>query len=542
MSAFNNAQDFLPVIEHSELRFHSDSIEMPVQLFSEEADYKFGVLDIKIRPGIPINSKHIHILFNIDCSGSMSDQCSDGRTKMEHIVYTLKNMIRIFYKESNCNISVHIQKFDGDVAQVVSGLNNIRDRPLEALLKEIDDSIVPNGCTNIEKALETASFELASYYALNPDHEIVHVLLTDGEITNGSQNYEHLLSLVPKGCTNIFLGYGLEHDSDLLSHLACNKGNEYRFIDALEKAGFVYGEVIHGLLYKAIEDITLTSGTAEFYDFRTNKWHNSIQVGNLLSEQKKTFHVRSKTPTPGLCSVSVYGKTIVKTRETQVIDIYENQCDVSTSTFAEPVNLGIYVFRQRTQELLYEAKHLSTERRQIVPVLDSMRPFEDELSPLPSLNNMRNVQKNLKEKLNEFHQKMIAYVRDNNLQNDPIMRMLCDDIYIAYKTIGTSVGTMYTTARQSSNGNQHTYMCSATQPMFRRERQRSFNANFNFGVPKKRMANASPDANTVVLNFEALELNTRETLDIENYTPSDAFMSPFQSSSVVDVMREVSGL
>jgi hypothetical protein len=67
--------------------------------------------------------------------------------------------------------------------------------------------------------------------------------------------------------------------------------------------------------------------------------------------------------------------------------------------------------------------------------------------------------------------------------------------------------------------------------------------NFDFGAPKKRRPNASSNDNTVVFKMDALETIIKEdTLDIENYTPSDAFMSPFQSSSVVDVMREVSGM
>jgi hypothetical protein len=44
--------------------------------------------------------------------------------------------------------------------------------------------------------------------------------------------------------------------------------------------------------------------------------------------------------------------------------------------------------------------------------------------------------------------------------------MLCDDIYIAYKTINSPLGIMYTSARHTSNGRQQTYMCSATQNFY----------------------------------------------------------------------------
>ena len=39
-----------PIIDCATLRFHSDTIPYPIKVFSnEESEYKFGILDIKIR-------------------------------------------------------------------------------------------------------------------------------------------------------------------------------------------------------------------------------------------------------------------------------------------------------------------------------------------------------------------------------------------------------------------------------------------------------------------------------------------------------------
>ena len=122
---------------------------------------------------------------------------------------------------------------------------------------------------------------------MNPDHDVAHIFLTDGEITDGSQDLHLLKYLVPIDCTNIFIGYGIQHDSLLLAGLAKNKNNEYRFIDALEQAGLVYGEIIHGLFYKAIADVVLETNGCEMYDYSTNTWTTSLEIGNLLSEQKR---------------------------------------------------------------------------------------------------------------------------------------------------------------------------------------------------------------------------------------------------------------
>ena len=182
----------------------------------------FGIFNLHIRSEIPITSKHIHIFFTIDGSGSMSDICVDGRTKMQHIHYTLENMIRIFYENPECNISIHIQSFDTKIKKHIEGVSNIKEENLEYLISKIN-TIKPGGSTNIEVALNSACEQITYYKLDNPQHEVVHLFLTDGEITDGSNDMDLLKSIVPVDCTNIFIGYGLEHDSRLLSFLGNKK-------------------------------------------------------------------------------------------------------------------------------------------------------------------------------------------------------------------------------------------------------------------------------------------------------------------------------
>lgn len=509
-----------PIIDYATLCFHNTSIPEPIKIFKEEeSEYKFGVLNIKIRNEIPITTKHIHMFFTIDSSGSMSEFCSDGRTKMEHIHHTLENMLRIFNENKECNISVHIQSFDTNVNTIISDVKNISQTNLEELIL-LSQKIMPEGSTNIELALQKASEEITNYHTANPEHEVVHIFLTDGDITEGTHSYDELIELVPKSCTNIFIGYGIDHDSKLLSCISSKKGNEYRFIDALDKSGFVYGEIIHGILYKAIEDVTLTAKNGELYDFQTNKWYNSIQIGNLLSEQKKTFHVRSKNPEN--CHISIFGKTIIQTRKFQTINFYENQSHVTRS---DNIDLGVYIFRQKTQEFLYQSRN-----------------SHDEFEQLKQQNN------NLKQELNDFHRIMLNYMKDNILENCPIMKMLCDDIYIAYKTIGTSLGSMYTCARQTSNGRQQSYMCSAThtQNLYESPVNKRMSLRIPGRIRLQRQTNA-PNGNfsgeTQPYSFDnCLDiLSALDETNIDNYTPSQDFLSPFLSDGVVTLMREVSG-
>lgn len=527
-----------PIINYTTLRFHSNIIPYPVQIFNDEdSEYKFGILDIKIRSEIPINTKHIHMFFTIDASGSMSDICSDGRTKMAHIHHTLENMLRIFHENRECNISVHVQAFDNIINTVISNVPNIHDADIKKLIVLISQQIKPCGSTNIELALEKASEEINIYHTTNPDHEIVHIFLTDGDITLGSRDYSHLLELVPKNCTNIFIGYGLNHDSELLSHLSTEKGNEYRFVDALEKAGLVYGEVVHSILYKAIEDVTLLATGAELFNYQTNTWSNVLEIGNLLSEQMKTFHVRTKNVDG--CYISINGKTIIKTRQFQTINIYEKQTDVSSLNYLSETNdLGVYLFRHKTQELLYESKQISLLYKKSYIQSSGLNDYTEIESNVKILQQ----QKFLKEKMKEFHKTMINYMKDKNIKNDPMMNMLCDDIYIAYKTTGTTLGTMYTCARQTSNGRQQTYMCSATHTQ---------NIYSNCIKPPKmlrlqRQTNAPSigfkETTQVFHMIHSIDQKINNDNCIDNYEPSQDYLSPFLSDGVLTLMRDISGI
>jgi hypothetical protein len=323
-------------------------------------------------------------------------------------------------------------------------------------------------------------------------------------------------------------------------HLSREKGNEYRFIDASEKAGLVYGEVIHSILYKAIEDVTLSANSAELYNYQTNTWTKDIQIGNLVSEQMKTYHVRSKNI--DRCSISINGKTIIKTRQFQQINIYEKLIDVRVYNYlSQKTDLGVYLFRQRTQELLYESRQFSGHyKKSYTPKYIINRDKGTTLEE--STQSLQEKQTELKEKINEFYKTMINYMKDKTLESHPIMKMLCDDIYIAYKTTGTPLGRMYTCARQTSNGRQQIYMCSSSSildldidninykplGMVRLQRHTTDISSLMYLSSEQ---NIVPDSNNITtINH------------IDNYVPNQDILSPFSTPEVVSLMREVSGI
>lgn len=491
----NNNNNIDSKIESINLEFLPKDILIPecLQYLNE---YNFGILNITMNKhdddykdeSIKEKTKtKLHVNFNIDSSGSMQDICNDRRSKMEHILFTLENMLRIFHENEKFEISIHIQSFDSHVKDIITNIQNIHDEDIEELVKKIR-KIRPLDSTNIELALKTASNNLTNEMVTNEKKEYVHIFLTDGEITQGTKDLEELKSLVPKDIKNIFIGYGKDHDSHVLSNLARGKKNEYRFIDALEKAGLIYGEIVHSLFYKAIEEVTINCIDCEIYDFETNEWATLVEIGDLLYEQKKTYHIRTNNPES--CKVEIIGKSFKKLIGNDNKHNNEN----------EILN---YLFRQKTQELLFEARKLSDDNN--LMMMNSFQEEEDDITKM-------------KKKLKEFLNHLLEYIKNNQLQNNNFLKMLCDDIYIVNKTLGTRYGNMFSCARQTSQGRQQSYTCSEIEdqePLGLLKLKRSTHVTFN-NIPL-----------------------TQE--EIDDYKLSQDILSPYSTNSQISMMRSVSG-
>ena len=458
-----------PIINLAILNFHNNSVPVPDCLIPHDnLESSFGIANIQMRDEIPIIPA-IHLSFTIDRSGSMSFLCADGRTKMEHIIHTLENMIRIFHQKTDTKISIRVHSFDGAIYVDVATIEDLgqKSQPeLEAIIHRVRQ-ISPGGATNIEKALIASNNHLDAYIEKHPSIRVVQLFMTDGEISEGSTDNKYLKSLVSKKYPNIFMGYGLEHDALLLKCLASDgQHNEYRFVDNLEKSGLVYGEVIHQLLYPALEEVSLFAEGCELYNYATNTWSSKLDVGNLVSEQHKIFHIRATTPDKA--QIAIYGRTIHATRYKESLSN-----TIEFQTHALPVNISIgtkcdltnYLFRQHTQEYLFKTNRLlesqyEMSKTPLNPLAKYSMYYQSQ--PEPSKNDeavqqIRKEKESLKQQMKDFFKSMLDYITSKNLKEDMFFKTLCDDMYIALKSFDTQHGMMYAAARQTSQGRQQTY-------------------------------------------------------------------------------------
>ena len=431
------------IIANTYIELHRKDSESKESELWNTNEYQFAILQVEIADTQVIETPQ-HVVFGIDISGSMSDQCADGRTKMHHIIHTTKNIIDVFSKkENNSNITVEIYGFD-DAIETIIAPTKCDETTRDKIHAEINTKMNPRNSTNIEIALKTANARLQPI-----KQRKTHIFMTDGQITAGETNVKKLEKYIDDSYPNIFIGFGNDHDAQLLQQLAKSINNSYYYIDHVETAGLAYGEICHTILYPALQDITITINNGEIYDFRTNTWNKELQIASLLGEAKKTYHLRTTT-TPELLSAEISASTNDHQKMVDHVDVLpalKNEDSILLSN-----DLTKYFYRQRTQELLYGVQQCIKEQEQ--EDQDQDQDQEDQQ------DKKRKTVKEHYDKLKTFLKNMKNYMIANNVTDDEFMKNLCDDIGItltALKTANKNLVAAYCTGRVLSNGTQGAY-------------------------------------------------------------------------------------
>jgi hypothetical protein len=403
---------------------------------SPESDTKlshnFHTVDLVTGKLKNVALKELLLALNIDRSGSMVSQAKDGYTALQHTIHTAKNIIGYLeeLKEDNpeLNLNLLINLFDDKNTMI--GLYEIGQKSEEVKKEYIKklEKVEPRGATNISGAFE--KIKENTVYSSTPNEKKAHILMTDGRPNDGKTSAEGIIENNPAG-NQIVIGYGTGHDAVLLQKMAELSKGSYHFVDSIENAGMVYGEIIHGLLYAAVKNISVVIKGAEVYDFTTNTWTNKISFNTFASEHTQSLIMRNSWDTVEPISFNiVYTETgnNVKHSKTEVFNSYNCTNGESKET-SRSIDVEKQMFRQKTLDALFKAKSTLLEA-------------EKELLE----KNLLELQKELKE-----------FMKRNKLEDDAFMQKLVTDVYVAYTGINSHNGAAFINSRRTTQGYQRAY-------------------------------------------------------------------------------------
>jgi len=424
-------------ISKAEILIHSDKASLPLIDIGE--DEYFGILKVNILKTRLVKTPTF-IKFMIDKTGSMGEVERVGYTKMHYVIETFVSMMK-YLATLDTDIFVQVNAFNTTVDELVKCVKISSDN-LEEINNKIK-GIVCDGSTDIGLAMNKANEELVKYAEENPGHQLAHVFMTDGEPTSGIMSFPVLVGLVNESFSNIFIGFGLHHNVDLLSKMAEKKNAEYQFVDNMENTSLVYGETVHKFIYPAIRNVEIKIENGQLYDWQKNEWTYCLYEDIIIGEAEKVYHIKTSEPynvnvhiSGNLASVPDTSDTLEFDSNFKLLETAMSMPDLQNIETGEVMtsDLTKYAFRQKVQELLYRAK-----------------------------NNEMITKLSLKNELREAFRTIRKYMRLNQLFDDGLLKMLCDDIVITYRTLGKQHGRVFALARQATQGKQKTYNISSSQ-------------------------------------------------------------------------------
>ena len=557
--------DLIAKSEHHMMYMGSNGKELPT----------FGILRIEV-PIIPISTQPLAILLNLDHSGSMDDPCADGRTKMQHIKHTIKNILRVLMlkldETPELEIYMCIDIFSHNVENILhdsqetlgDGFIQITKPSVKFIIDEVE-RIVPWGCTNIELSLKTAQNQISTFKQNYPDFRVAHIQLTDGQATMGKSIPEDLKTWVDTSYRNIFVGYGEDHDGHLMASLGeLSPMCEYKFVDIIENTGLVYGEILYNLLYPlydSVVNLTVSEG-AKIYDWRTNTWVQNMAIPPLSGNSEKIFQMVADgtVPTDDICVDICVEED--EPNDNYMFDIAMSlprlvcvegaSVPSSLQPMFVPNDLTLFMLRQLTQEHLYMVREFENERVYGIANRGIQKPLlrrqtayiymdDTHLVDIPSDLEIKHRQ--IKNALLEhFHELSVyheSFMGGDDEKNCTFLKVLMDDMYVAIQNMGTKHGLMYTTARQTSQGRQSSYIPNGQRPS-----QSSHTTVSGASI-------ACPGYSNPGLPGEARPSwstqGTEETVDLygknddQEYNLSDNTNTPYMNRDVMSMMTQVQG-
>ena len=281
---------------------------------------------------------------------------------------------------------------------------------------------------------EDAFAELNTVY--QEDATNIHIFMTDGAPTVGSEVASELCEYLPSTFEHFFLGFNVNHNSKLLYDLCLRTSSHYYFIDTPENSSLIYGEILHAFLYRTHSLEFKSSGKITFYDYKTNNWLHTYNYGYIGSDDTVSIHFKFDWDTPvedltftingtqidtDVVSYSVYDVS------TEIDTLYDPSSTTSCSTRNTEVEK--YYYRQHVLETLFTC-------------------LRNQVYDTTTRTNME-----------ELFEKIKQFCEENELTDDPFMSQLKDDLSMVYTTSqhGNVFDTPYCLARHVSQGAQTAY-------------------------------------------------------------------------------------
>lgn len=217
----------------------------------------------------------VHLIALIDTSGSM---------ELDDKLKNVNTSLTILLEHMTVNDYLSLITFDTAAHMHFSQKKMTSDGKTEVV--HIIESLEPNGSTNMSAAILQANEVLLN----NPVVKECVIFLTDGQANIGVIDSTGLISLLETTMAThstlsyTTIGYGTDHNTELLRVLASEGGGSYNVVNSLENTAVVFGDILGGLLTCVAQNVKITYpvDTKTYTGYAVHD--NTVHVGDVQSE------------------------------------------------------------------------------------------------------------------------------------------------------------------------------------------------------------------------------------------------------------------
>jgi len=392
-----------------------------------ELSHNFGVSHMTVLKSELVNKKY-HIVLTLDRSGSMMET-------LPQVKHTLKNMLDYLCSTECDDMYVSILFFDHEVIRVTTN-EKLTSESNEKIMTDVNE-VYARGSTDIGLAFQ----EIEKLYM--EDASNIHIFMTDGSATVGEGKCQLLAEMLDHRYEHNFLGFGIQHNEKLLYAITLSTNGNYYFIDSIENAGLIYGEVLNKILFRKYERVTFASDTLQFYNYKNNKWESSYVLGNVGSEDSFDVNFRFGWDVPHQELSYSVAYAHITTDATSTLEDGTDEYSVtaydptqSAESSERDISTEKYYYRQRVLEEMFLANQLTDTMfhyRGIVP------------DPVTQSN------------ISKLFDEIKKFMNDQDLTEDLFMKQLLDDLSITHQSFSNPQMGAFGVSRQISQGQQRAY-------------------------------------------------------------------------------------
>lgn len=370
----------------------------------ESASMRKVALRLKGKPREDQESAHLCIV--LDTSDSMNDGAKLGSCK-KSIGFILDLM-----RDKD---AVSLVTF-GEDAKVVAKCVEMRAENKANFLAQVS-GIHTDGCTNMSAGLISAKEVIEPADSTRKQGIL---LLTDGHANRGVYNPDSLFDVVKNvtevraGLTAHTVGYGFDHNSELLVKIGEWTGGTYSVVKNLEDVATVFGGILGGMVSTVAQNvrIVLPAGYKVLSQLpmeTADSGETTVRIGDVQSEVSTILLL--EVPVDNVAPVKVTGFDLLETKEVEqqlTIDA------VPTLSEADQQNLDFAFLRVEIVGLLKEVATAPVPHPNAAPLLSRLDALEARLRAMPTtLRALTSVMEYDLKKMRD-----ILQGRSNNLRAD----------------------------------------------------------------------------------------------------------------------------